>query len=259
AIYIATPPGSHARYALRAAELGKPVYVEKPMARTWTECQEMVQAFEKEDLPLFVAYYRRALPMFLHIREQIRQGAIGTVRSVRIVMTKPLQPDLIARSETNWRVLPEIAGGGYFFDLAAHQLDYLDFLFGPIVEAGGMATNQAGQYPAEDIVSGYFRHESGVLGQGLWCFSGPEGAEQEETIITGSQGEIRYSTFGARRYRLYQSGRGWQDITTDPPPAHIQAPLIAQVIATLRGEGICPSTGKSAARTSWVMEQMVYG
>jgi len=47
----------------------------------------------------------------------------------------------------NWRVNPEIAGGGYFFDLAAHQLDYLDYVFGPIQSVTGTAGNQAGLYP----------------------------------------------------------------------------------------------------------------
>lgn len=259
AIYIATPPDSHAPYALRAAALGKPVYVEKPMARTHAECQQMVAAFAAAGLPLFVAYYRRALPMFLSIREHIAAGAIGAVRSVRILMQKPLQPDLIAASETPWRVQPAIAGGGYFYDLASHQLDFLDYLFGPVVEVGGTAANQAGQYPAEDIVSGYFRHASGVIGQGLWCFSAPEALACEETIITGSQGEIRYPTFGAATYQLTRAGQGTQTVDAGPLPPHIQAPLIAQVVAALRGTGSCPSTGETAARTSWVMEQMVYG
>jgi predicted dehydrogenase len=59
AVYVATPPSSHLPYALKIAAAGKPAYIEKPMAMNQAECLEMAYAFEKADLPLFVAYYRR--------------------------------------------------------------------------------------------------------------------------------------------------------------------------------------------------------
>lgn len=62
AVYVATPPASHAAYALQAAAAGKPVYVEKPLALDRTEGEAMVRACEAAGVPLFVAYYRRALP-----------------------------------------------------------------------------------------------------------------------------------------------------------------------------------------------------
>jgi len=64
AVYIATPPSSHKEYTLKVAEAGKAVYVEKPMARNYAECREMIVACEKKRIPLFVAYYRRALQIF---------------------------------------------------------------------------------------------------------------------------------------------------------------------------------------------------
>ncbi|MGJ0580467.1 Gfo/Idh/MocA family protein [Xenorhabdus bovienii] len=62
AIYIATPPSTHKEYTLLAAQSGKIVYVEKPMALTFEECNEMIAACQSQNVPLFVAYYRRALP-----------------------------------------------------------------------------------------------------------------------------------------------------------------------------------------------------
>jgi len=56
AIYIATPPSTHAEYTLKAAAVFKPVYVEKPMARSHQECVSMIAACEKANVPLFVAY-----------------------------------------------------------------------------------------------------------------------------------------------------------------------------------------------------------
>src|SRR4051812_48513080 len=69
AVYIATPPGVHVEGALLAAAAGKPAYVEKPMARNTTECDVIIQALARADQKLFVAYYRRAMPRFLKLRE----------------------------------------------------------------------------------------------------------------------------------------------------------------------------------------------
>src|SRR3954454_8504140 len=76
AVYVATPPSTHRQYALMAAEAGKPAYVEKPMATRHAECLEMVAACERARVPLFVAYYRRALPRFLKVKELVDEGAI---------------------------------------------------------------------------------------------------------------------------------------------------------------------------------------
>ena len=137
AIYIATPPESHADLVQKAARKGKAIYVEKPMARTYQECVEMIDVCQKANVPLFVAYYRRTLPSFLKVKELIENGAIGEVRLVNIEMYKPLVPDIITHLENNWRVNPAISGGGYFHDLASHQFDFLDFLLGPIKNAVG--------------------------------------------------------------------------------------------------------------------------
>ena len=139
AIYIATPPDTHSIYTTLAATAGKAVYVEKPMANTYAECISMIEVCKKHNVPLFVAYYRRTLPGFLKVKKLIESGILGEIRLVSIEMFQPFQPVLIAQAETNWRVKPEIAGGGYFHDLASHQLDYLDFLFGPITQAKGIS------------------------------------------------------------------------------------------------------------------------
>lgn len=257
AIYIATPPDSHMEYTLLSANAGKPVYVEKPMARSYEECMKMDEACKIARVPLFVAYYRRRLPNFLKIKELVDEGAIGDIRHVNIKLYKTLNPDIVGASGTrdNWRIFPEIAGGGYFYDLASHQLDFLDYLFGPIIEAKGIANNQAGLYPAEDIVSGTFYFENGVIGQGTWCFSTSNVSSMEETTIIGSKGQIRFSYFGDGSVHVEIEG---QDKETIPfmLPRHIQLPLINTIVRDLRGKEKCPSTGESGARTNWVMEKL---
>lgn len=257
AIYIATPPASHEAYTIKAAKAGKPVYVEKPMARTHAECLSMVDACEKEGVPLFTAYYRRSLPNILKIKSLLQQNVIGDVRYVSIVLNKTLQPDILhgIKTPVNWRVDPQVAGGGYFFDLASHQLDILDFLFGPIKDAQGFATNQAKAYSAEDIVVGSFRFENGILGYGNWCFTTSSVSSNEVTTIVGSKGQISYACFGDHSVTLEVEGKEKEVMRFDIPK-HIQQPLIQTIVDELRGKGASPSTGVSGARTSWVMDRL---
>src|SRR5688572_24172550 len=156
-VYIATPPSSHKQYTLMAAKAGKPVYVEKPMALNFAECQEMIAACKTAGVPLFVAYYRRALPRFLKIKELVDSEAIGQVRFVSVTLHEPASKENVDAAALPWRVVPEISGGGLFVDLASHTLDFLDYVFGPIASVQGCAANQGGRYEAEDIVTGSFQ------------------------------------------------------------------------------------------------------
>lgn len=254
-VYIATPPSSHAHFAIRAAEAGKHCYVEKPMASKYSECLDMIQAFEKADKKLFVAYYRRTLPNFLKIKDLIDSGVIGKPKLVNIVMNKTLVPENVASSEVNWRVNPEIAGGGYFYDLASHQLDFLDYIFGRVIKASGLSANQAGKYMAEDIVTANFIFENKVLGTGSWCFTTSEVSDIDKTTIVGEKGQIEYQTFGSSTVILKTDNKGIKEFNFELP-VHIQSNLVESIINELSGKGLSPSTGKSAARTNWVMENI---
>ncbi|RNI28272.1 gfo/Idh/MocA family oxidoreductase [Rufibacter immobilis] len=253
AVYIATPPDSHAAYTLAVAAAGKPVYVEKPMALNFAQCQQMVEACEKAQVPLFVAYYRRRLPSFLKVKELVDSGAIGDIRLVNIRLYHPPQQNLDP-NYLPWRVQPHIAGGGLFHDLASHQLDYLDYLLGPISSASGQTANQAGLYPPEDVVTAQFRFGNGVLGTGVWCFTVNAAQFTDSTEIIGSQGRITFPSFAQEPVRLHTAA-GTQEFML-PPPAHVQQPFIQTIIEELSGAGTCPSTGQTAARTAWVMDQI---
>ncbi len=246
AIYIATPPGSHLEYTRLAAAHGKPVYVEKPMARTYAESQEMIAVCKAAGVPLFVAYYRRALPRFLAVKDLIANGEIGKVRFVNVVMYKKAVPAV----EAGWRVVPEISGGGFFVDLASHQLDLLQFYFGDIISADGYAAHQAADYAAEDHVSGAFVFASGVQGTGIWNFAAY--ADEDKTEIVGDRGKITFATFGNSLVEIVND-KGTQLLDL-PNPRHIEQPLIQMVVDELRGVGHCPSTGITAARTNRAMD-----
>lgn len=260
AIYIATPPNAHEELTLKAAQAGKPVYVEKPMAKSFAECKRMIAACNKFNVPLYVAYYRRMLPNFLKLKSLIESGIIGEVRLVKIELYKTIDPDIVSKTigtmPINWRVDPEISGGGYFFDLAAHQLDFLDFVFGPIQTVNGYAGNQAGLYKAADIVTSSFTFENGIQGIGSWCFTVDEKAQKDELTIIGTEGKIYISFFGEAEIIVEKSALKSKQQFSFDLPKHIQQPLIQTIVDDLLGTGICPSTGASAARTNWVMEEM---
>jgi 1,5-anhydro-D-fructose reductase (1,5-anhydro-D-mannitol-forming) len=253
AIYIATPPSSHKRYVMMAAEMKKPVYVEKPMAIDHAECRDMVAACDRAGIPLFVAYYRRAMPRFAKVKELLVERAIGDLRLVTVSLRQPPSPADLDHQSPSWRVQPAIAGGGLFMDLACHTLDLLDYYLGPVVFAAGGASNQGGLYDAEDIVTAHFRFQSGVHGTGAWCFTSADRHDRVE--IVGNRGTIAFSTFENAPVELIRDGR--LERFEIPHPPHVQQPLIQTVVDALTGHGLCPSTGTTAARTSWVMDQML--
>ena len=253
AVYIATPPAFHMEYTLKCAQAGKSVYVEKPMARNFEECTAMIEACETAGVPLFVAYYRRALDRFNKIKELIDSGKIGEVRSVSITLyRKPLQFDLNS-GDLPWRVNPEISGGGEFLDLASHTLDVLDYILGPIAEVSGYAANQAKLYDAEDIVTASLSFASGVKGTGIWCFTSFSDYDMNE--ILGSKGKISFSTFGVEPI-LLTTHEGVTPICI-VNPVHIQQQLIQSIVNDLNGLGVCPSKGISASRTNRVMDKIL--
>ena len=255
AVYVATPPSSHQRYTLMAAAAGKPVYVEKPMAMNFAECETMIRACEDAGVPLFVAYYRRALPRFIKVAELLRDRAIGDVRFVNITLFEPPAANVIGGLPLPWRVQPEISGGGLFVDLASHQLDFLDYALGPIADVRSFARNQAGLYAPEDIVSATFQFESGVLGTGTWCFTA--GDKRDVTEIVGSGGRISYVTFDASPIVLETSAGRAEFPIANPP--HLQQCLIQVIVDALNGSGAAPSSGQTGARTTSVMDRMLAG
>jgi predicted dehydrogenase len=253
AVYVATPPGSHAEYAIKAMMAGKPVYVEKPMAASYSECQEMNRVSRETGVPLFVAYYRRMLPGFLKVKELIDSGSIGKpiFFSVRY-FSSPHKEDFL--NPLPWRVFPEISGGGYIFDLGSHQLDFIDYVLGPIEQTSSLAFNLSGLYDPEDFVSASFKCENGTVGTGVWNFTAPQYLNEDTIEIAGDKGSIHFSCFDFSPIRITIEGK--TSFTENPRPEHVQQPFIETIVAELNGYGECPGTGITAARTNRVLDKI---
>lgn len=251
AVSIATPPSSHCELALKSAAAAKPTLVEKPMAISHGQCCQMIDTFRAVGVPLFVCYYRRALPKFLKVKELLDSGAIG--RPLAVQVTHCTQSARFEAHNLPWRFKPEISGGGLFVDLGAHTLDLLDFYFGPITDIWGRVDRFGENYTVEDAVVMAFRHQNSVQGVARWHFTADRHVDRVE--IEGTQGLIIFPTFGPEPIMLQRRGHS-ESFDIRHPPA-IQQPLIQTVVDELEGRGQCPSTGESAARTTWVMEQVL--
>lgn len=254
AIYVATPPGSHAEYAISAMKAGKPVYVEKPMALNYSQCIDMLKVSEETGVPLFVAYYRRRLPGFVKIKELIDTGAIGKPLffSIRYFVS-PKEADY--KTPLPWRVIPEISGGGYLHDMGSHHLDLIDFLLGPLEKVSALTANQNQLYEPEDFISAGFTGQDGIAGHGVWSFAAPEHAHEDCMEIIGEKGKISFSCFGFNHTRMLVKGRSRYFV--NKRPQHVQQALIQTIVNELQGTGECPSTGISAARTSRILDEIV--
>ncbi|NJB87187.1 putative dehydrogenase [Lewinella marina] len=254
AVYIATPPDTHAHYALMVAAAGKPCCVEKPLAPSYAESRAICAAFEEEGLPLFVAYYRRSLPRFTRVHEWLREGRIGEVRHINWQLYKaPGAMDL--SGDYNWRTDPAVAPGGYFDDLASHGIDLFTHYLGDIESVHGVSLNQQKLYGARDAFSACWRHEGGVTGAGSWNFGCHRSEDRVE--ILGSKGKIEFAVFAEAPVRL-DSESGQEEVWIDHP-RHVQLPHVENMRRQLLGgEGyLHPATGQAAAHSSWVMDQIL--
>ena len=254
AVYIATPPGSHAEYAIQAMQAGKPVYVEKPMALNYNECIDMIRVSEKTGMPVFVAYYRRMLPGFMKVKEIIDSGKIGNPLYFLIrFFIPPKKSDL--ESPLPWRVVPEISGGGYIFDLGSHQLDFIDYVLGPVDEVASLAMNQGSLYESEDFVSAGFRCKTGVAGNAVWSFTAPEFLKEDSIEFIGDKGKIKIPCYDFTPVELTVGKK--TTYFENPSPLHVQQGLIQTIVDELLGKGKCPSTGITASRTSRLLDEII--
>jgi len=254
AVYIATPPNSHAEYSIKSLNAGKITYVEKPMALNYDECLKMIKASEKNKVPLYVAYYRRSLDYFNKIKEFIDSGKIGMVRFVSINNFYPPHEEDYNKNNLPWRVIPEISGGGYFIDIAAHQLDILDYFFGPIKKVKSIVKNQAYLYNAEDIVSINFEFGSNIIGSGLWCFTASV-KRIDETVIMGEKGFIKFSFFSFVPIKMETDDGSFE--FNIKPPENIQYQLIKSIVEELNGKSKCVSTCYTAVRTTKIIDEIL--
>ncbi len=257
AIYIATPPSSHATFAIMALRAGKPCYIEKPLAASYEDCLRINRISQETGVPCFVAYYRRYLPYFQKVKEIIADGSLGKILNVQLQFAVPPRDlDYDAAHQLPWRLQPDISGGGYFYDLAPHQIDLLHDIFGTMTRAHGYPSNRAHLYKAEDTISAAFIFANGIPGSASWCFAAHESAKQDAIYVIGDRGSMRFSVFNYEPIHLVNY-EGVQDIVVQNPQ-YVQLPIIKKVIEHLQGITTCEATSVSATPVNWVMDRILW-
>lgn len=255
AVYIATPPSTHSTYAIMALNAGKAVYVEKPLAISYDECLRVNRVAAAQRQACFVAYYRRCLPYFKKVKDLINSGVIGNILTAQIRFAAPPREMDFSKKDLPWRLQPDIAGGGYFYDLAPHQIDIMQQLFGPIVEAVGYPANRGGLYKTEDTVAATMRFHGGMPASGTWCFVAHESAMEDRILVIGDKGQLSFSVFTYNPIHI-QNEQGEQHIRVENP-VNVQYPLLKNIVDHLRGEGLCECDSVSATSTNWVIDRIL--
>ena len=125
AIYIPLPNSMHLEWAIRAAEAGKPVLCEKPLALTYVDANRIVEAFERRKVPLMESFMYRFHPQHQRVRALIEAGAIGDVVEVRTHLSVDIMnpPD-----PNNIRMKPNL-GGGALLDMGCYIISVARMLY----------------------------------------------------------------------------------------------------------------------------------
>lgn len=252
AIYVASPPLHHTAHAIKALKAGKDVYLEKPLSINTENARKIIDVAQKTGRKLTVAHYRRQLPAFVYVKKLIQEHAVGKIRLATIRILQPVKSAIIASTEDNWRLNPDISGGGFFHDLAPHQIDLMLQYFGDAEWFSGSSGNQSGAYQADDAVTGAIRFSSGVQMQGAWIFSfGDQIEPVDECCLYGTEGNIHFSFYGGQ-VRVEKAGN-IQTIDFENP-ANIQLPMIQQTTNYFMGKAPNPCTAQEALKGLEIME-----
>ena len=253
AIYIATPPSSHESYLEMALKVGKPVYVEKPVTINSASVERMIGMEKSHEGKVSVAHYRRGLPLFNKIKQLVNDEAIGKVKLILLRTLQPPISEIITQTDDNWRINPEISGGGLFHDLSPHQLDIMYWIFGAPQHVHVQATNQGKLYNAPDLTMVQIAFSNDIYFNGVWNFNVAEAATHDSCEIIGDKGSIRFSFFRVSTIEL-TTDAGIETIELEYP-VNIQEPHINNVVKFFRGEGTNPCSLEEALVTMKVMDK----
>lgn len=249
AVYLATPVREHRPHALAAAESGKHVLVEKPMALSVAECDEMIEACRAANVKLGVAYYRRFYPLVQRIEELLAAGEIGTPLAVSAVTSTqiPTEP----AEEGSWRIVPDQAGGGALMDIGSHRIDLFGHLFGSVTHVKALCETVAADYRVEDTALLLMRFADGLTGM-LQCHFGSPSNPDAFTVI-GTRGCLIARPLNGDQLVVERDGR--QRVENHPPADNRCAPLVADFVTAVLEDRAPRISGEEGRFANFVMER----
>jgi predicted dehydrogenase len=251
AVYIATPVHLHAEQVIAAAEAGRHVLCEKPMALDRRQCDRMLDACRANGVALGVAYYRHFYPVLERVRALLLDGAIGQPILARIEAFERFNPP--PGGDRAWLLDPSQAGGGPMMDFGCHRIEVLLHLLGPIREASCHHAQVLFQRAVEDTSVATFRFESGALA--TLAVSHATSEPRDSVQVDGSEGSISIPVLN-RGELVLRTARG-ERVETHPPHPNLHLPSIVDFVVALR-EGRPPAVDGEMGREVTRIEDLLY-
>ena len=220
AVYIATPVCAHEEQAIAAAEEGKHVLCEKPMAMNSDACERMIQACRENNVLLGVAYYRHFYPVIRRVKEIIASGEIGKVVLAQIDVfewfdRKPGEPRY-------WLLEKEKAGGGPMMDIGCHRIEVLQNLFGRVKDVQASSYNLHFDREVDDTayVSMLFESRTHAIVRVTHAVQEP----RDSMEIQGTDGSISIPVLNEGKLTVKTTDG--ERTESCPPHSNVQLPLI---------------------------------
>ncbi len=247
AVYIATPVDCHLPQTIAAAEAGKHVLVEKPMALDPDQCAQMIAACDHGNVRLGVAYYRRFYPVVQRIQELIASGQLGRILSIACVTGNPNR-----FPADDWRVIRSRGGGGPLMDIGSHRLDVFLQIMGDVNSVQASMLDSP-DFEAEQVATVLVGFNCGAHGV-LQCYFGTVDAPDRLEVI-GTDGRITVEDLNQGDLMLSTATGQTQE--SHPPASNFHGPLIEDFSSALLQHGDPAITGQIGIKTNVIM-QMAY-
>jgi len=227
AVYLASPHFRHRDETLAAAEAGKHVLCEKPMALNVAECQEMIAACRQHGVSLAVAYYRRWYPKARKMKELIDGGAIGQPIRARVCIGGRYDPG--PEDWKRWRVSAD-AKGGALMDVGSHRLDIICYLLGEPQWVAGLTDHLVMTYDVPDTETLLCRLANGCHLTCATYWNLPLSLDVME--VHGTAGPLIATPFDGDALTLLAGGRE-EEFDCARPVSNVHYPLVASFTARL--------------------------
>ena len=157
-VFVSSVNAHHYEQVIKAAEAGKNILCEKPIALNSKQAEEMIEACKRNDVFLTVDYLYRLHPHVIKVKELIKNQTIGKLVSLNVSSNFDFPPG------SNFRFDKELSGGGALRDLGSHMIDLLRYFGGEIFEINGYMDNIIYNYDIEDFASALVKFENGSYG-----------------------------------------------------------------------------------------------
>jgi predicted dehydrogenase len=220
AIYVATPVHLHAEQTIAAAEAGKHVLCEKPMALSVTDCDRMIEACRSHNVKLGVAYYRHFYPAVRRVKELVESGELGVPIIVQVNAFEWFDPK--PSDARSWLIRKEFSGGGPMFDFGCHRIEVLLNLFGKVSGVKATLATTFFDREVEDVAAVVFQFEKGLCGTLTVAHAARE--PQDTLNLFCSNGSIHIPVLNEGTMRVLTADG--ERTEAHPNPKNIHQPLI---------------------------------